>query len=245
MIWGIDMINIHNRFLNYIIILLMSFMILSPITYAASSTCPYSTKYKIAQSAKNVTAAYEINDSDPNNYSITIYIYNLKEDLSVSFTDPETNSFRTITYNDTTNDTYSFVTTNINDILTYVFTVYDVKNGCGALTSFKLVKPKYNTYSELKACKYEATKDFDYCKKWITKEIGLSEREVEKKIQEQKQLNAVTNTTTKVNDENDDQKNYELFKKIRFYAIIGLSVGIVVDIIAIIWQIVSIRRYAI
>lgn len=238
------MMDIHNRFLNCIIVFVLSFVIFSPISYAASSDCPYSTKYKISQCAKNVTAAYEINDNDPNNYSITIYIYNLKDGLSVSFTDPETNNFRTITHNDTNNDTYSFITTNTSDILTYVFTVYDVKNGCGALTSFKLVKPKYNKYSELKSCKYESTKDFEYCKKWITKEIGLSQRSVEAKIEEQKQLNAVTNSTSAASNEDESENNY-LFKKIRFYVIIGLSVGIVVDIIAITWQIVNIRRYTI
>ena len=74
--------------------------------------------------------------------------------------------------------------------------------------------------------------------------LGLTKEEVEDRIQKQRESFKITATTECVNCINNQENDlwYQRILKIKMYVIIGLSIGIIIDIVAIIFMIKKIKE---
>ena len=226
---------INRVFLVFGLILLTFF-----ISNARAATCDYKFKAEAMKVAKNVTASYEIKSDDSGLY-VVITVYNIVDDIYVSYTESGGSGYvspKNI-FKEGANEvgTYSIVDRDINNIKKYTFKVYSTNSSCsGVLRSFTLTKPKYNKFSELPECSYYDVEDFLYCQKWITTNFNMSEAAVVERINEQRNKYKNSVTTVCISCE-QDKEYYEWlvrFNKMKRYIIIGLSIGIVVDIVIII-----------
>ena len=207
----------------------------------AESTCDYNALASLNKSAGKVKVAYNLNSISDGVYSFDISIYNITDDIYVVLTNDFDTESIMVTKSMTTDGTYTFNTTNTTDIITYSFLIKDLKYGCtNDLRNLKLVKPMYNEYSKLDICQYEDVQDFYYCQEWLTSKITLSEFGVRQKIEEAMSINNVT-TTVCLNCQANNNST-DLLNQIKTYLIIGLSIGIVIDLIIIIVLLRNIRR---
>ena len=126
---------------------------------------------------------------------------------------------------------------NLEDSYKVTFTVYKTVSNCNSpLKTINVRKVKYNKFSELEQCKYDGMEDFIYCQKWIDSDFIYGDSVVIDKINKQVEKNK-TKTTSICYSCGENEKNndiYETIVKIRYYSIIGLSIGIVIDLITIV-----------
>ena len=80
-------------------------------------------------------------------------------------------------------------------------------------------------------CKYEKMKDYYYCKEWISSDFKVDEDTIIKNIRAE--FNKTT--TMKSVDDSGEKSNLvtilDLYKQYRVYILIGLGLGIIIDII--------------
>ena len=244
------------KIIRMMIIILM--IVCIPIVHA-ESTCTYKEKAEAKKMAQNVTAAYEIKQREDGTYYINIIIYNLTDDLYVSYNwstgkgKYETSSKNTITiFNFDTSmqdgkytGIYTIEDNDINLIKKYVISVKSTKIGCAdTLKTITLTKPRWNPISQIDECKYYDAKDNMYCKEWTSQDFKLTLEGAAIQLRKQRELNRVITPTECYSCEKDEQYNtwMERFNKIRKYAIIGLSIGIVVDLVVIVVLIIKIKE---
>ena len=126
-----------------------------------------------------------------------------------------------------------------------MFSVGTTKEECvGNLRKFKLSIPIRNSYHDLDDCKRSGMEDYYYCKEWIVNEFNLSSTEIEKKIRN-KYESLKNKTTTKCIGCEERERNeakIKSFNEMKKKIIMGLSIGIVLDLLIIIVQIINIRR---
>jgi hypothetical protein len=236
------------------IMIVILILICIPVVHAKEE-CTYQNKAAAIKEAKNVTAAYEIKQRDDGTYYVTITIYNITPDLQVIYyssegtsTDVEKTSNSISVFNFDTPDGSGIYTIEDNDIYKlkkYTISVKSTKYDCtGVLRRFSIIKPRYNKISEIEECQYYDVKDFLYCQEWVTSAFKLTEAGVAKQIQRQREINRAQMTTICYSCSKDVEYEQWLarFEKIKKYVIIGLSVGIVTDVVVIIFMIRKIRE---
>ena len=223
---------------------------LFPFVCLADSNCDFKTKSEYSKLAKNVTASYDIVEDGGTKY-ISIKIYNIVEGIQLSYTAGTTSKnsksaeiYGFVASHDTIDGVYEIKHYNISDIYKYKFTVNASASCSGSLKSFTLTIPKYNKYSELAECQYFDVTDYLYCQKWITSNFDYNEPTIISKINKYRESkNKSTTTQSYENIDSDSDKKYEWLVRLRLLIIIGLTIGIIADIVYIVLFIPKLKDY--
>lgn len=239
-----------KRKIYSLFIFIFCVIFISPVY--AEGTCDFRAEAQFNKLANNVSSNYDVVTDANGTESIVINVYNVPENMYVAMAtegypmDTTETTTGYIYYNQMVNGKYSFGVSDISNIVKYTFRV--ISNECpNFVRQFTLIKPKKNIFSEKDACKYKEVQDYYYCNDWLTKEITESEEKVMDKIYRERIRNTSTTTTRcyLCEQKEKEEKMIAQYKRIRLYVIIGLSIGIVVDILVIILLVVRIRRYSI
>lgn len=223
--------------------LVFIFLLLIPASVFADD-CSYDKRVELNKEASKVTSSYEFIKNDTNDViGFTISVYNLSDRLSLSYLIGNSKDPVNVSPEEYVNGTYSFETYNISSAVTYKFTIKANADGCfNNLKTISLTKPLKNTYADQIICNNEyLDKDFYYCREWLNTPITYSYVDVMKKIQDEIKRKTPTTTTICRSCELKNQKKSikSDFMKIKMYIIIGLSIGIILDIFVLI---LSIKR---
>ncbi len=208
--------------------------VLAEETSKKENTCDYKAQAELNKIAANVTASYDIEKKEDGSNVFKISVYNITEKLFVSVLDEEEVFSLTITPAQLTNGVYTFEIANDTDVIRYNFTVRSLLEGCtGTIRKFSLVKPKRNKYHDYNECKFADTENYSYCQEWITKNFSLSESDILKKINEQR--NGIKKITTAKCIECEESvrelAKKERIKLIKKIIVIVVSILIALDII--------------
>ena len=198
-------------------------------TYALE--CSAKEKVSLSANATKITASYEFKtDENGVNYFL-ITAYNIDESTFLSYTDESGKIQSLVNLNGVDP---SFKDYNLDTTFKYQFDIYvNGSEGCiSKVRSFTLVKPKKNPfYVSMDECKYEKMKDYYYCKEWISSDFKVDEDTIIKNIRAE--FNKTT--TMKSVDDSNEKSNLvtllDLYKQYRVYILIGLGLGIIIDII--------------
>ena len=204
--------------------------------------CTSEEQNRLMKEASKVTASYEyvynaINEVEGFNY----LVYNIPSNMYVVYSgmksqesnDSEGTDVLPI---DRSTGTGKVFDDNITDIYTVKFNVYAGNSSCGnSLKTLTVKKVRYNKLSELEQCKYLGMEDYIYCQEWIDKNFLYSDEKLVEKINEEVENNkSKTSTICYTCDENERNDDiYNTIVKIRKYAILGLCIGILLDMITI------------
>lgn len=207
---------------KYILVLLS--LVFSLTVHA--DTCSYKEQTILNNDFSNVKITYEV----VNDNNINILIYNITENIYISYTNPDTNEESTIYYLDTNNGKY-IISRNANNIEEYKFQLRSNISSCygNILTTKNIIKPKYNEYSTLSICDNEKLINHSYCQKFITADIKKSESEVIKTLQEFIEVRVGKITTKQVVEE----KGIDI-KTVVTYSSVGLIVVVAIVILLLI-----------
>ncbi|MCH5166599.1 MAG: hypothetical protein J1F35_01780 [Erysipelotrichales bacterium] len=231
-----------------ILFLLFSYFCITSNVYAEDNSCTYKEQANLNKLAGSVEVSYDIQKNTDGTYIFKISIYNLTSDLSVTVTnDYDATFFLTIVSEMTNNGTYTFEVNDYTNIIKYSFVVRATTSPCTSdLKKLTLVKPKKNKYHDYNECKLADTEGYTYCTEWITKDITLSESEVLEKIQEQRSYVKRIKTTKCANCSTNVRMSarLEMIMMYKRFIVIGLSIGIALDIIYIYLKVSNIRRSA-
>jgi len=237
-------VNNMRKKLLFVIMLFLTIFYIDTTVYAANKNdnCTSIERNELINQASTVTASYEFIYNEINEViGFKYLVYNVPSNMKAQYyiMDPDSEY---VLYNyvnipiDPETGYGEVEDYNINDAYNVFIRVYRPGNTCqGVLKSIKIKKLKYNEYSEYDQCKYDGMEDFSYCKQWIDSDFALSEQQIIDKMNEQLEKNKVRTTGVCISCEENEQNNeiYETIVKIRKYAIIGLSIGIAVDLIMI------------
>lgn len=215
---------------------------------ALEQTCDFQKRAELNKYAFNVKAEYEFKKRDDGSTYFDIVLYNIVDSIYVNYkSENEGNDSAgvNVAAANTDNGTYRFSIPIPTSSFDYNFVVRTLDTGCpGNLRRFTLTIPIRNSFHDLDDCKREGMEDYFYCKEWIIQEFNISETEIKEKIAEKYQ-SLKKNVKTKCVGCEEKARNEALianFKKFKMQVIIGLSIGIVVDLIIMILQIRNIRR---
>ena len=199
------------RHIKYLFLLVV---FLSLPVYA--DTCSYKEQMILNNDFSNVKITYEV----VNDNSINILIYNITENIYLSFADPETKEENVIYYSNTANGKYS-ISRDLSNIEEYKFQIRSNISSCygNVLTTKNIIKPKYNEFSTLSICDNEKLINHSYCQKFITADINKSESEVIKILQEFIDVRVGQMTTKPIHQEKEID-----IKKVITYSSVGLIV---------------------
>lgn len=212
----------------------------------SDTTCNYNSKAYLNKLAYEVDASYSLKQDDNGNYSFDISIYNIVEDIYITYNVEDEIATTTVLPSETTNGVYTFNVADTTSIITYEITVRTLNFGCiDDIRKFTITKPKRNNYYDLDICKYDEVVDYLYCREWITQDFGLTDAEIKEKIINKRSAKKVVITTTAASSESEEDTNKNKIETIKRYLIIGLSIGIASDIVIIYIKISNIRRYEI
>jgi hypothetical protein len=217
-----------NMKFKYLFIFLCLFAFTSYVN-AEDSTCTITVKNELVSEAMKVEASYNISYEGEPHFEISIY--NITPNIYVSFKHVN-GTPETIIFNSTNNGTYTFNEYNLDSIFKYTFEIYpNNETGCSSRLLYKnLTKPKKNKYADLTECSYEKMKNYTYCKEWISYDFLIDEDAIIQSIKKE----AGKTSTTKVISNNKTDEDLMSFKEFyllsRKYLIIGLSIGIVIDL---------------
>lgn len=215
--------------------------------FADDNTCTYEVKAKLNKIASEVETSYSfVYDENNKVIGFDISIFNITEDIYITYKSDELDFKRVnVIYANTNNGTYTFRTNDLDNIVTYEIGIYTNKYNCpDFIRKIKIIKPKRNIYHDYDFCQDEELEDYFYCKEWITSDISINEKEIERRIKEKLDKVIVTTTTKCVACEvsAENVKNETLFKKNKIIVIIGIVGAMIVDIILIIVRLVNIRK---
>lgn len=215
-------------------------------TTAEDTTCSYASKAYLNKVAGSVEATTDFKYAEDGSVTFAINIYNITEDIyvvvSTKGTEGKVGEEYTILPTMTENNKYTFDVADIQNIITYSVTVRTNKFGCiHDIRKFTFVKPKRNKFHDMEECKYNEVLDYYYCQEWVTSDFALSEQDIIEKINRERQKKRQEKITKCINCK-EEEKEENRFQKIKKYIIIGLSIGIVMDLIVIVVMIRNIRR---
>ncbi len=243
----------RKYFINIFIILAVIMGVFTNV-YAEENenACSSIEKNELVKLASNVTATYEyvynnINEVIGFNY----IVYNVPNNMYVTISGiPDENGDELETSEvleiDDETGIGKYYDENLTETYKVYFSVYSSTGGCrGILKSVYVQKVKYNPFSDLEQCSYEGMEDFIYCQKWVDKDFIYSDAVIVDKINKQLNKNQGKTVTICYSCEENEKNNdiYETIVKIRFYAIIGLSIGIVIDLIVIVVSFRKVEEY--
>lgn len=230
--------------LGYFILSIISLFIVSPVN---AEECDYGIKADLNKYAFNVKADYEFKDSGDGTTTIDIVIYNIVDDIYINYKsgiDDKASMGTNISSIDAANGTYRFNVPIPKKTYKYTFVVRTTIEGCaGDLRKFTLDVPIKNEYHDTFNCKKEGMEDYYYCKEWITEEFPLTKREILQKIEDK--WKSIQTTTTYcpscLLEEKMNNKDNKM-SKLKSVIILGLSIGIVIDLIIIGFMIRNIKE---
>lgn len=237
----------RNKYVMCIFSLLSFFLFSTFVLAEEDTTCNYNSRAYLNKLASNVKVSYDLKYGDDNSVSFDISIYNIVDDIYVSYRSDEGTDTKVFA-NMTNDGTYTFNVKDTNNIITYTFVVRSLKFGCiNDIRTLTLVKPKKNSFSDLDICKYEELEDYYYCQKWITRDLEGTDEDIEKRIKAKRESLRKSTTTRCIECEKEEaqQKAKSEYEKRKMILITILSGGIALDTIAIIFMIIRIRRYSI
>lgn len=237
----------------YVFSLILMFLFVSLTNVNAEeikddNSCSYASKAHLNKLAGSVKASYAFKTEKDGSISFDISIYNITDDIYVSITN-SSDDYRDsvqVFYSMTEKGTYTFNVKNIETITTYKIEVRTIKFGCtGTFRTLTVVKPKKNNLSDLMVCRYEEVVDYIYCQKWITNDFNISENRAIDRIIEERQRRQTTTTSKCISCEieKENASVVKEFNRLKLYLIIGLSLGIVVDLAVMMLLIYRIKRY--
>ena len=204
-------------------ILIILTMFMFNLSVSAASGCTYKEQTELNSDMSNIKIIYEIQDD-----KVDIFIYNITNNIYVTYNNPETEQETEITYYDTEDGKY-IIERDSNNLEEYKFQIKSNKPSCygNILTTKTIIKPKYNQFSNLEICNNQYLQNHSYCQKYITTEINKSEEEVEESLKQylEARVKKITTTTTKVEKSIFDKKH------ITIYSGTGIILGIVIIVI--------------
>lgn len=231
--------------LEFFILSIISLFIVIPVN---AEECDYGVKANLNKKAFNVQADYEFQTAGDGSTYFDIIIYNIVEEIYVNYQSEleGKNSMGTnVSLNDATNGTYRFSIPIPTKSYEYTFTIRTTIDGCsGDLRKFTLTIPIRNKYHDSDNCKREGMEDYYYCKEWITQEFSMTDRDIETKIENKYESLKKNRATKCVGCEETARNNAKIkkFNKLKKQILIGLVIGIIIDGMIMILQIINIRR---
>lgn len=229
-----------------IVLSIFSFFFITNDAFAEEK-CSYKDRAELNKIAANVTATYEVKKDENNQTFFRISIYNITEKIYVNITNTlNPDSLVIVNPPMTTNGVYTFDVSDINTIITYTIVVRSSVSGCTEdIRRFNFIKPKKNKFFDYEECKYDDTAEYSYCSEWITSDFTLSDEDILTKIEEQRKRQQVITTTRCIDCIEDVRYNAKKARimQIKKIIVIGLSIGISIDMIYIYIKISNIRRY--
>lgn len=221
--------------LGFFILSIISLFVFIPVH---AEECDYGIKANLNKSAFNVQANYEFKTAEDGSTYFDIIIYNIVEGIYVNYQSglEGRNSVGTnVSLNDTTNGTYRFSIPIPTKSYEYTFIVRSTIEGCsGDLRKFTLKVPIRNNYYDTYDCKIKGMEDFYYCKEWILQEFNLTDQEIKQRIAKKKDSLPTTTAYCPSCSLEEKQNNRDKqMNKIKKIVIVGLSVGIFIDLIVI------------
>ncbi len=216
-------------------------------TTTVDQNCNYNSQAYLNKVAGSVTTSYAFKEEADGSVSFDISIYNITDEIYVTIKEKDNTSSQptTILYSMTNNGTYTFNVKDTTHIITYEIVVRTNRFGCtNDLRKLQIVKPKKNDISDMRVCKYEEVKDYYYCQPWITNEFSIGDNEIIDKVMREREKRMST-TTTKCLTCEIEEENARVKKqtnRIKTFAIIGLSLGIALDLGIMIMLIIRLRR---
>ena len=204
------------KYIKYILLIIITCV----FSNVYANTCSYKEQTILNNDLVNVKVLYEI----VNDREINILIYNITENIYITFTDVN-NKKETIYFSNTDNGKY-ILKRNADNLEEYEFQIRSNLTACygNILTTKKIVKPKYNEYHELEICNNEKLANHSYCQKFITREINKTEDEVIKILEEFLAVKVEKITTNKI------EENEINIKTIITYTSLVLTIGIILII---------------
>ena len=240
------MMHMKQKIIFFVLLVCMIFSFDMVNVYAEDTECTYAARAELNRIASEVDVGYDfVYDDNHNVIAFDITIYNITEKIYVTYTDGAKDSKTVnVMYGDTNNGIYTFRDPNINDIVTYSFSVSTNYYNCSDyIRRFELVKPMRNQYHYKDYCQDSRLEDYFYCQEWITKKISISEFEIKNRIN--RKLKTTQMTTTKCKDceeENPEDSQIEKLLKLKNYLIITIIVAMLMDLFLMYRKIVNMRR---
>ncbi len=233
----------------YFLVAISSFFIISLNAYAEEDTkCNYKSKAELSKAAFNADANYIIRNDENGNYYFEISLYNITDQIYAVITN-DVNDEEILVYNNmTTNNNYKFEVHDTMTVINYVVHIRATKYGCNdEFRKINISKPRYNDISELAVCKNDVMMDYTYCKPWVNRYFTETREEVLEKINNQFTKNKITTTTVCISCKQNDEVAQKVKKQkmMRIAVIVGLIIGIILDIGVIILLIIRLKRYEI
>lgn len=224
------------------------FMLLTFTLNVKAETCSYIDKANLLEQATKVTSNYKLEDvktkiyfTDPDTgeefeedgfiQKFVINIYNITKDLYIRIINDASDEDTYISYSNTKEGTYTFETSNLDDIVVYTYEIYSDTDSCNGevLKTLVFKKPKRNPNAQYGLC--EELEDHPLCQKYVTEDVFVDEEVLQQayrnKIKEEE--------TTKKTEQKEG--TVEFFKENYIYIIGG-----VVVIAAITTTIIIIKR---
>jgi len=182
-----------KKTINFIVVLITFLYIFN---LRVDAECSYQERKELLNSAKNVSITVEpkieIFETEGTNsfseevvtqkvekYSFNFIVSNLSDDLYIRYYNDFNEEEKFISSSDLNDGLYSFNVDDASNLITYYFEIRSNNNNCAGQIFYnkKVIKPIYNYYSEYAICKEEIFKNKDYCKKFVTKKLNLTEEE--------------------------------------------------------------------
>ena len=231
----------------YFTISILFFMFCFITNVYAEDKCDSVERNRLNKEASNVVATYEFVYNEINEVKgFKFIVYNIPSDMYVTYKgivkgNPGEENYAELEKIalpiDRDTGIGEVYDDNITDAYSIYFDVYSSTSKCSSsLKTIKIPKLKYNKFSDYPQCGYEGMEDFTYCKRWIDYEIQISEEYIVKQLNAQVEKNKSKAADICYSCDENEKNNeiYEMIVKIRNYAIIGLTIGIIVDILFII-----------
>lgn len=212
------------KYIKYILLFIFTYIFFNLNVFA--NACSYKEQVLLNNDLSNIKISYEI----VNNNIVNILIYNITENVYVSFVDQDTNLEKNIYYTDTNNGKY-IIQRDTSNLEQYKFQIRSHISTCyGNILSTKvIIKPKYNIYHKLEICKSEELQNHSLCQEFTTVEITKTENEVIKILEE-----FLNNKVKVITTENKEAKTIDIKTVITFSALGVVVIGIIVTIVVII-----------
>ena len=248
----------QKRKLASVLLILVLCICFSPV---ANAVCDYETQVQLATEASNVNTNYEISevvvdmstgqevtglsdeeiDNDDNSYirqdKVTIYIYNLTENLKVSISGD--NDYEDVfTYQESDNGTITIEGGNLENVINYTIEILSANPSCvdDELRTINLTTPKENDYYYYSAC--DGVNEY-YCQQFIDYDLNMTEAEILERAN-----NARNNTGTE-EEVPEEEKNW--WDNLRKYLdnhpwVIYVTIGVVVVIAGVATAVIVIKK---
>ncbi len=203
-------------------LLIFTFILSFSLNFNVYAECTYEERTEISNDARNIEAFFE---ADLNNNKFIFYMYNLTDNLYVDISSNLTTTFKVYKYN-YDGDFYSFSTSNINKVDTYLINIYSNKSGCYGtkITSKRITKGIINKYAKDSIC--NGIEEYYLCNSVLNTDINMTDIEVYEKINQYKK-----ELEEKNNKEEEKFNIINFLKTYWYYFAGGLFIIIIILII--------------